>query len=79
MNTTNFNSELNIIYTIGKNNGYDTITLEKIFRKINRKFIISKFFTLSNAKHGRKYWNRSRGKLDFKGSSGKNYGTHGLN
>ena len=37
------------------------------------------FFTLSNAKHGRKYWNRSRGKLDFKGSSGKNYGTHGLN
>ena len=35
--------------------------------------------TLSNAKHGRKYWNRSRGKLDFKGSSGKDYGTRGLN
>ena len=48
MNTTNFNSELNIIYTIGKNNGYDTITLEKIFRKINRKFIISKFHTLES-------------------------------
>ena len=37
------------------------------------------FFTLSNAKHGGKYWNRSRGKLDFKGSSGKDYGTQGLN
>ena len=37
------------------------------------------FFTLSNAKHGRKYWNRSRGKLAFKGLSGKDYGTHGLN
>ena len=48
MNTTNFNSELNIIYTIGKNNGYDTITLEKIFRKINRKFIITKFFLSLN-------------------------------
>ena len=36
-------------------------------------------FTLSNAKHGRKYWNRSRGKLAFKGLSGKDYGTHGLN
>ena len=32
-------------------------------------------FTLSNAKHGRKYCNRSRGKLDFKGSSDKDYGT----
>ena len=48
MNTTNFNSELNIIYTIGKNNGYDAITLEKNFRKINRKFIISKFHTLES-------------------------------
>ena len=37
------------------------------------------FFTLSNAKHGGKYCNRSRGKLDFKGSSGKVYGTYGLN
>ena len=37
------------------------------------------FFTLSNAKHGGKYWNRSRGKLHFKGPSGKDYGTHGLN
>ena len=36
-------------------------------------------FTLSNAKHGGKYWNRSRGKLDFEGSSGKDYGTDGLN
>ena len=36
-------------------------------------------FTLSNAKHGRKYWNRSRGKLAFTGLSGKDYGTHGLN
>ena len=38
-----------------------------------------KSFTLSNAKHGRKYWNRSRGKLAFNGSSGKDYGTDGLN
>ena len=36
------------------------------------------FFTLSNAKHGGKYWNRSRGKLGFKVSSGKDYGTRGL-
>ena len=27
----------------------------------------------------RKYCNQSRGKLDFKGSSGKDYGTHSLN
>ena len=26
-----------------------------------------------------KYWNQSRGKLDFKGSPGKDYGTHDLN
>ena len=37
------------------------------------------FFTLSNAKHGGKYWNRSRGKLDIKGFLGKDYGTQGLN
>ena len=37
------------------------------------------FFTLSNAKHGGKYWNLSRGKLDFKESSSKDYGTDGLN
>ena len=37
------------------------------------------FFNLSNAKHGGKYWNRSRGKRDFKGSPGKDYGTHCLN
>ena len=36
-------------------------------------------FTLSNVKRGGKYWNRSRNKLDFKGSSGKEYGTDGLN
>ena len=41
--------------------------------------LVFSVFTLSNAKHGRKYWNRSRGKLAFKGLSGKDYGTHGLN
>ena len=48
-----------------------------IFKKLWVKYL--PIFTLSNAKHGGKYWNRSRGKLDFKGSSGKDYGTHGLN
>ena len=31
----------------------------------------SAIFTLSNAKHGRKYWNRSRGKPDFRGPQAK--------
>ena len=34
MNTTNFNSEFNIIYTIGKNNGYDATTLEKLIENL---------------------------------------------
>ena len=41
-------------------------------------FILFIFYFLQCEAWG-KYWNRSRGKLDFKGSSGKDYGTHGLN
>ena len=40
-------------------------------------FIFFYYFILCEA--WGKYCNRSRGKLDFKGSSGKDYGTHGLN
>ena len=34
-------------------------------------FLLCLIFTLSNAKHGGKYWNRSRGKLDSKGPQAK--------
>ena len=47
--------------------------------KFSENFCDFAIFTLSNAKHGGKYWNRSRGKLAFKGLSGKDYRTHGLN
>ena len=48
-------------------------------RMVENQMPVGTFFSLSNAKHGGKYWNRSRGKLDFKESSGKDYGTYRLN
>ena len=56
-----------------------TDTLDPLAYRSLGHFSAISLFTLSNAKHGGKYWNRSRGKLDFEGSSGKDYGTHGLN
>ena len=37
------------------------------------------YFYFIQCEAWRKYCNRSRGKLDTKGPSGKDYGTHGLN
>ena len=48
MNISNFNSELETIYTIGIKNGYDITTLDKIFRKTNRQFMTSKFHTFES-------------------------------
>ena len=41
--------------------------------------ILIVFLLYSMRSMGTKYCNWSRGKLEFKGSSGKDYGTHGLN
>ena len=78
---------INADWTLKILNGILSIKLSKGEFKILKKelnFILlfiggRVVFTLSNAKHGGEYWNRSRGKLDFKGFSGKDYGAHGLN
>ena len=59
--------QININHTLITNRSYDEIF----------NIIINFYFTKCEA--WGKYCNRSRGKLDFKGSSGKDYGTHRLN
>ena len=44
-----------------------------------KSWIINFTSTFSNAKHVGKYWNRPRGKRDFKEFTDKDYRTYGFN
>ena len=48
MDTLDFNNELNIIYNIALNNGYNILTINKIYNKINRKISISHLHSLNS-------------------------------
>ena len=48
-----------------------TFSISIIFIGYHGPNVVKYVLTLSNAKHGGKYWNRSRGKLDFKGPQAK--------
>ena len=46
IDTLDYNNELNIIYNIALNNGYNILTINKIYNKINRKIGISHLLLL---------------------------------